>query len=67
MRFVFVGVFALLLRGGVLALLVYKAGMAPELAIFPAILATAAINYLGAVFMFFPMKKICRNRIPVGV
>ena len=53
-RFITVGVLALLLRGGVLALCVDGWEIAPEWAIFPAIVATAAINYLGAAFYVFP-------------
>lgn len=56
-RFLTVGVLALLLRGGVLALLVYVWQVPPVLAIFPAILVTAAINYLGSAFYVFPSEK----------
>ena len=53
--FLMVGMFALLLRGGVLALLVYGWNIPPELAIFPAIAATAVVNYLGSAFYVFPI------------
>lgn len=53
-RFLTVGLFALLLRGGVLALLVYTWNIPAELAIFPAIVATAIVNYLGSAFYVFP-------------
>ena len=53
-RFLTVGIFALLMRGGILALLVHGWHLPPFLAIFPAIAATAAINYLGSAFYVFP-------------
>ncbi len=56
-RFLTVGALALLLRGGVLALFVDVWRIPPELAIIPAILAAAAINYLGAAFYVFPHEK----------
>ncbi|WP_297325673.1 glycosyltransferase family 39 protein [Nitrosomonas sp.] len=56
-RFLTVGALALLLRGGVLALLVYVWHIPPLLAIFPAIAATAAVNYLGSAFYVFPSEK----------
>ena len=48
---------ALLLRGGVLALLVYVWELPPLLAIFPAIVTTAVVNYLGSAFYVFPNKS----------
>ncbi len=56
-RFLMIGVFALLLRGGVLALLVYGWHVPAGLAIFPAIAATAVVNYLGSAFYVFPVTK----------
>ncbi|MBV6446842.1 glycosyltransferase family 39 protein [Nitrosomonas sp.] len=56
-RFLTVGALALLLRGGVLALLVYAWHVPPLLAIFPAIVVTAAVNYLGSAFYVFPSEK----------
>ncbi len=56
-RFLTVGALALLLRGGVLALLVYAWHVPPFLAIFPAIVVTAAVNYLGSAFYVFPSEK----------
>lgn len=56
-RFLTVGALALLLRGGVLALLVYAWHFPPLLAIFPAIVVTAAVNYLGSAFYVFPSEK----------
>ena len=56
-RFLTVGTFALLLRGGVLALLVHVWHVPPAWAIFPAIVATAIVNYLGAAFYVFPNQN----------
>ncbi len=56
-RFLMVGMFALLLRGGVLALLVYGWHIPAGLAIFPAIAATAVVNYLGSAFYVFPITN----------
>ena len=56
-RFLTIGVFALLMRGGVLALLIYGWHIPSFLAIFPAIAVTAAINYLGSAFYVFPVKQ----------
>jgi len=56
-RFIIVAALALLLRGGVLALLVYVWALPPILAIFPAIVATAIVNYLGSAFYVFPNKN----------
>lgn len=56
-RFLTVGALALLMRGGVLALLVYVWHVPTFLAIFPAIFATAIINYLGSAFYVFPNEK----------
>ena len=55
-RFLIVGLFALLLRGGVLALLVYSWNIPAGIAIFPAIAATAIVNYLGSAFYVFPVN-----------
>lgn len=56
-RFLIVGGLALLLRGGVLALLVETVNMPPGLAIIPAILIAAVLNYLGSVFYVFPERQ----------
>jgi dolichol-phosphate mannosyltransferase len=56
-RFLTVGIFALLMRGGLLALLIYEWHIPSFLAIFPAIAATAAINYLGSAFYVFPVEQ----------
>ncbi|MDE2367039.1 MAG: glycosyltransferase family 39 protein, partial [Betaproteobacteria bacterium] len=49
-----VGMLALLMRGGVLALLVDGWHLPSFLAIFPAIAATVVINYFGTAFYVFP-------------
>ncbi|HET7061084.1 MAG TPA: glycosyltransferase family 39 protein [Nitrosospira sp.] len=56
-RYLTVAVFALLMRGGVLALLVYNWHVPSFLSIFPAIAATAVINYLGSAFYVFPAEQ----------
>lgn len=53
-RFLAVALLALMLRGGVLAALVQGLGVPPALAIIPAIIVTAGINYLGSIFYVFP-------------
>jgi len=53
LRFVIVAILAMLMRGGVLVLLVSALGWHPSIAIFPAIAATAVINYLGSAFFVF--------------
>lgn len=52
-RFLIVAVLALMIRGGVLVLLVEQLGISPLLAIFPAIVVTAGVNYLGSAFYVF--------------
>ena len=56
-RFLTVGLFALLTRGGVLAFLVHGWHVPPLLAMFPAVAATAAIIYIGSAFYVFPVKQ----------
>jgi dolichol-phosphate mannosyltransferase len=56
-RFLTVGIFALLIRGGVLALLIDVWQVPASLAIFPAIASTSVINYLGSVFYVFPVGQ----------
>jgi len=56
LRFLTVGLFALLLRGGVLAWLIHAWNIPVEWAIFPAILTAALVNYLGSAFYVFPRK-----------
>ncbi len=53
MRFFTVAVLALVIRGGVLVLLVQVFGLSPMLAIVPAIVVTAGVNYLGSAFYVF--------------
>ena len=45
---------ALVIRGGVLAILINLLEISPALAIYPAILAAAAINYFAASYIVFP-------------
>lgn len=52
-RFLVVAVMALMIRGGVLVVLVELLDIAPLLAIFPAIVITAGVNYLGSAFYVF--------------
>lgn len=56
-HFLTVAILALLIRGGILALLVYDWHAPPLLAIFPAIATTAVINFLGLTFYVFPAKQ----------
>ena len=65
-RFLTVGLFALLMRGGVLALLVYGWHVSPMLAIFPAVAVTAAIHYLGTAFYVFPVRRTFLRRMCAG-
>lgn len=54
LRFLTTGLFALLLRGGVLAWLVHTWNIPAGWAIFPAIVTAALVNYLGSAFYVFP-------------
>lgn len=56
-RFLMVGLFALLMRGGILALLVHGWHVPATLAIFPAVVLTAAVNYLGTAFYVLPVRQ----------
>ena len=53
MRFFTVAVLALVIRGGVLVLLTEVFNISPMLAIIPAIVVTAGVNYLGSAFYVF--------------
>ncbi|TVQ38325.1 MAG: glycosyltransferase [Wenzhouxiangella sp.] len=53
LRFFTVAILALMMRGGVLVLLVQVFNLPPMLAIFPAIVVTAGVNYLGSAFYVF--------------
>ncbi|MBY6203278.1 glycosyltransferase family 39 protein [Halomonas denitrificans] len=57
LRFLTVALLALAMRGGVLAMLVHGFGLAPALAIAPAVALTAGINYLGSIFYVFPARR----------
>ncbi|MEE4297356.1 MAG: glycosyltransferase family 39 protein [Wenzhouxiangella sp.] len=52
-RFFIVALMALMIRGGVLVLLVDVLALPPLLAIVPAIVVTAGVNYLGSAFYVF--------------
>jgi len=53
-KYIFFGMLALTIRGGVLAVLINLFHIDPNIAIFPAIVAAAIINFLGASFIVFP-------------
>ncbi len=53
LRFFIVALMALMIRGGVLVLLVDVLALPPLLAIVPAIVVTAGVNYLGSAFYVF--------------
>lgn len=55
-KFLFFGLLALTLRGGVISLLV-SWGISAHLAIYPAIIAAAIVNYFGASFVVFGHKN----------
>ncbi len=55
-KFIYFAVIALIVRGGVLAISIKLIGISPALAIYPAILAAAAINYFAASYLVFPSK-----------
>lgn len=54
LKYVLFGVLALTIRGGILALLISIYDIDANIAIYPAIIAAAVINYLGASFIVFP-------------
>ena len=56
-RFLTINIFALLMRGGVLALLISFWEVPALLAIFPAIVLTGGINYLGSIFYVSPIER----------
>jgi len=53
-KYVFFGMLALTIRGGVLAAQINIFNIDPNIAIFPAIISAAIINFLGASFIVFP-------------
>ena len=55
-KYVFFGLIALTIRGGVLAILVDLFEVSPTIAIYAAIIAAAIVNYFGASFIVFPNK-----------
>ena len=56
-KYIYFGIIALTIRGGVLAVLINLVNIAPALAIFPAIVTAAVVNYFGASFIVFPDNK----------
>jgi len=59
--FLVVALVSLTLRGGVLAVLTDGLGVAPWLAILPAVGLTAGVNYLGSIFYVFPASQAESN------
>lgn len=53
-KYIYFGLIALTIRGGVLAILINLLSISPSLAIYPAIIAAALVNYFGASFIVFP-------------
>ena len=53
-KYIYFGLIALTVRGGVLAILINLVNISPSLAIYPAIIAAALVNYFGASFIVFP-------------
>ena len=56
-KYIYFGIIALIVRGGVLAILIDIFNVIPEIAIYPAILSAAIVNYFGASFMVFPQEE----------
>ncbi|MDW3094306.1 MAG: glycosyltransferase family 39 protein [Gammaproteobacteria bacterium] len=56
-KYIYFGLIALTIRGGVLAILINLLNVDPSLAIYPAIIAAALVNYFGASFIVFPADK----------
>lgn len=55
-KYVYFGLIALTIRGGVLAMLINLFGISPTLAIYPGILIATAVNYFAASFIVFPAE-----------
>ncbi len=53
-KYVFFGMLALVIRGGVLAIQINIFNIDPNIAIFPAIVSAALVNFLAASFIVFP-------------
>lgn len=53
-KYIYFGLIALTIRGGVLAILINLLNISPSIAIYPAIIAAALVNYFGASFIVFP-------------
>ena len=56
-KFIYIAVTALILRGAIIAVLTSFFQVSPALAIYPAILTAAIVNYLGVSFLVFPNSK----------
>ena len=56
-KFIYFGMIALIVRGGILAISIDLLGISPELAIYPAILTAAAVNYFAASYLVFPANS----------
>jgi len=56
-KFIYIAITALLLRGAIIAALTSFFQISPTLAIYPAILTAAIVNYLGVSFLVFPNSK----------
>lgn len=55
-KYIYFGLIALTIRGGVLAILINLLNISPSLAIYPAIIAAAIVNFFGASFIVFPLE-----------
>ncbi|MFK8026571.1 MAG: glycosyltransferase family 39 protein [Gammaproteobacteria bacterium] len=53
-KYIYFGLIALTIRGGVLAILINLLNFSPGFAIYPAIIAAALVNYFAASFIVFP-------------
>ena len=56
-KFIYIALTALILRGGVIAALTMFLDIPAALAIYPAIITAAVVNYLGVSFLVFPNTK----------
>ena len=60
-KYIYFGIIALTIRGGVLAILISSFNVNPSLAIYPAILLASLVNYFGASFVVFPSQDKNNN------
>ncbi len=54
-KYIYFSLLALTIRGGMLAIFINLLNISPSLAIYPAIIAAAIVNYFGASFIVFPL------------